>query len=83
MGVVFCKILETMTEGSQCVIFMSLVLSNGTMVSRKSDRVICVGLKTLRREASGIKKVRSKRFDPLKTSNLFMMKKPISLLVSR
>jgi len=83
MGVVFCKILETMTEGNQCVIFMSLVLSNGTMVSRKSDRVICVGLKTLRREASGIKKVRSKRFDPLKTSNLFMMKKPISLLVSR
>ncbi len=40
------------------------VLSNGTMVSRKSDCVICVGLKTLRRKASGLKRVRLKRSDP-------------------
>jgi hypothetical protein len=37
-----------------------------------------MGLKTLRREASGLKKVRS---NPLKTSSIFMMKKVISLLV--
>ncbi len=39
-------------------------------------------LKTLRREASGLKRVRLERFDPLETSSLFMMKKAISLLVS-
>jgi len=37
---------------------MSFVLSNGAMVSRKSDHVICVGLKTLKREANGLKRVR-------------------------
>jgi len=42
---------------------------------------IHVGLKTLRREASGLKRVRSERFDPLETSSLSMMKKAISLLV--
>jgi hypothetical protein len=52
------------TWGSQCVIFMSFVLSNGVMVSRKSDHVICVGLRTLRREASGFKRVRSEQSDP-------------------
>jgi hypothetical protein len=41
-----------------------------------------VDLKTLRREASGLKRVRLERFDPLETSSLFMMKKAISLLVS-
>ncbi len=40
-----------------------------------------MGLKTLRGEASGFKRVRSKQFDPLKTSSLSMMKKVISLLV--
>jgi hypothetical protein len=50
-------------------------------VSRKSDYVICVGLKTLKRKVSGLKRVRSKQYDPLKTSSLFMMKKAISLLV--
>jgi hypothetical protein len=44
---------------------------------------ICVGLKTLRREASGFKRVRLKRSDPLETSSLSMMKKVVSLLVSR
>jgi hypothetical protein len=42
----------------------------------------CVGLKTLRKEASGLKRVRSERFNPLKTSSLSMMKKAIFLLVS-
>ncbi len=42
---------------------------------------ICVGLKTLRREANGFKRVRSKRSDPLETSSLSMMKKVVSLLV--
>jgi hypothetical protein len=51
------------------------------MVLKKSDRVIYMGLKTLRREANGLKRVRSKRFDPLKTSSLSMMKKAVSLLV--
>jgi len=51
-------------------------------VSRKSNRVICIGLKTLRREADGLKRMRSERSDPLKTSSLSMMKKAISLLVS-
>jgi len=44
---------------------------------------IHVGLKTLRREASGLKRVRLERFDPLETSSFSMMKKTISLLVSR
>jgi hypothetical protein len=70
-----------MTGGNQCVVFMSFVLSNGAMVSRKSNHVICMGLKTLRRKASGFKKVRSKRFNPLKTSSLSMMKNDVSLLV--
>ncbi len=35
-----------MTGGRGCVVFLSSILSNGTMVSRKSDRVICMGLKT-------------------------------------
>jgi len=59
----FIRILEAMTGESQCVVFMSFVLSNGAMVSRKSDHVICVGLKTLRREASGLKRMRLERFD--------------------
>jgi len=42
---------------------------------------ICVGLKTLRRKAIGLKKVRSKQSDPWKTSSLSMMKKAVSLLV--
>jgi len=71
------------TGGSQCVVFLFFVLSNGAMVSRKSDHVICVGLKTLRREASEFKRVRSKRSNPLKTSSLSMMKKVIFLLVSK
>jgi hypothetical protein len=53
------------------------------MVSREFDRVICMGLKTLRRKANGLKRVRSNKYDPLKTSSLSMMKKAISLLVSR
>jgi hypothetical protein len=61
---------------------MFSVLSNGTMVSRKFDHVICMGLKTLKIEASGFKRVRSERSDPLKTSSLSMMKKTIFLLVS-
>jgi hypothetical protein len=62
---------------------MSSILSDGAMVSRKFDRVICMGLKALRREVSGLKRVRLKRSDPLKTSNFSMMKKAISLLISR
>jgi hypothetical protein len=42
---------------------------------------IRVGVKTLRREANGFKRMRSMRFDPLETSNLSMMKKVVSLLV--
>jgi hypothetical protein len=60
---------------------MYFVLSNGAMVSRKSDRLICMGLKALKREASGLKKMRSERSDPMKTSSLSMMKAAISLLV--
>ncbi len=71
-----------MIWGSQCVVFLSFVLSNGAMVSRKFDHVICVGLRTLRKEASGHKRMRSERSNSLKTSSLSMMKKAISLLVS-
>ncbi len=35
-----------MAGGSRCVVFLSFVLSNGTMVSKKFDYVICMGLKT-------------------------------------
>jgi hypothetical protein len=49
-----------MNGGSQCVVFPSSVLSNGVMVSRKSNRMICMGLKTFRRMVSGLKTVRSK-----------------------
>jgi hypothetical protein len=45
--------------GSRCVVFLSFVLSNEAMVSRKSDRVICMGLKILKIEANGLKRVRS------------------------
>ncbi len=48
---------------------------------RKSDRVICMGLKTLKRKANELKREKSKRSDPPKTSSLSMMK-AISLLVS-
>jgi hypothetical protein len=68
--------------GSRCVVFLSSVLSNGTMVSRKSDHVICMSLKILRREANGFKRVRLERSNPLKTSIFSMMKKAVSLLVS-
>jgi hypothetical protein len=44
---------------------------------------ICVGLKTLKREGNGLKRMRSEQFDPLETSSLSMMKKVVSLLVSR
>jgi hypothetical protein len=53
-----------MIGGSRCVIFLSSVLLNGIMVSRKSDCVICMDLKALRREASGLKRVRLERSDP-------------------
>jgi hypothetical protein len=53
------------------------------MVLRKFDHVICVGMKILRREASGLKKMKLERFDLLKTPSLFMMKKTIFLLVSK
>jgi hypothetical protein len=42
---------------------------------------ICVGLKTLRREASGLKRVRSERSNPLETSSFSMMKKAVFLLI--
>ncbi len=71
-----------MTWGSQCVVFLSFVLSNGAMVSRQSDHVICVGLRPLKRKASGLKRMRSEQSDLVKTSSLSMMKKVISLLVS-
>jgi hypothetical protein len=51
-------------------------------VSRKFDSVICMGLKTLRKEANGLKRLRLERSDPLKTSSLFMMQNMIFLLVS-
>ncbi len=35
-----------MIRGSRCVVFLSSISLNGTMVSRKSNRVICMGLKT-------------------------------------
>ncbi len=60
---------------------MSFVLLNGAMRSRKSNRLICMGLKALKREASGLKRMRSERSDPMKTSNLSMIKAAISLLV--
>jgi len=82
MGVVLCKDSWSSDWRSWCVIFLFSVLLNGAMVSRKSNRVICIGLKTLRREADGLKRMRSERSDPLKTSSLSMMKKAISLLVS-
>ncbi len=50
-------------------------------MSRKSDCVICMGLKFLKRKANGLKRVRLEQFDPLKTSSHSMMKKVISLLV--
>jgi hypothetical protein len=40
-------------------------------VSRKSDRVICMGVKALRREASGFKRVRSERSDPFENFKSF------------
>ncbi len=83
MGVVLCKDFWSSDWGSQCVVFLSFVLSNGTMVLRKFDHVICVGMKILRREASGLKKMKLERFDLLKTPSLFMMKKTIFLLVSK
>jgi hypothetical protein len=46
-------------------------------VSRQSDHVICVGLRPLKRKASGLKRVRSKQSDPVKTSSLSVMKKVI------
>jgi len=42
---------------------------------------IRVDLKTLKREANGLKKVRSKLSNPSETSSLSMMKKAISLLI--
>ncbi len=51
-------------------------------MSRKFDDVICVGWKTLRREASGLKRVKLERSNLLKTSSFFTMKKAISLPVS-
>jgi hypothetical protein len=42
-----------------------------------------MGLKTLKRKASGLKRVKSEQSDPLKTSSFSMMKKAIFLLVSR
>jgi hypothetical protein len=41
-----------------------------------------VGLKTLRRKANRLKRVRLEQSNPLETSSLFMMKKAVSLLVS-
>jgi len=69
------------TRGNQCVVFLSFVLSNGEMVSRKSDHVICVGLKILRREANELKRMKLEQSDPFKTSSLFMKQKAIFLLV--
>jgi hypothetical protein len=43
---------------------------------------IHVGLKTLRREANGLKRTRLKPSDPLETLSFSMMKKVIFLLVS-
>ncbi len=65
----FVRILEAVTGGSRCVVFLSFVLSNGTMVSKKFDRVICIGLKNLRKEVNAFKRVRSKQSNPLKTSS--------------
>ncbi len=52
-------------------------------MSKKSNHVICMGLKALKRKASGLKRVKSEQSDPLKTSSFSMMKKAIFLLVSR
>ncbi len=60
---------------------MFSVLSNGTMMSKEFDCVICMGLKVLRREVNGIKRVRSEQSDLLKTSSLSMMRKVVFLLV--
>jgi hypothetical protein len=62
---------------------MSSILSNGAMMSRKSNRVNYMGLKILKREAGGLERVRSEQSNPLKTSSLFIMKKAISLLIFR
>jgi hypothetical protein len=64
-----------------CLVKWTFVLSNGAMVLKKSDQVICVGLKILRREDSGLKRMKLEQFDLLKTPSLFMMKKTIFLLV--
>ncbi len=40
-------------------------------MSRKFDRVICMGLKALRRKANGLKRVRSERSDPLENFKPF------------
>jgi hypothetical protein len=42
-GWFFVRIHEVVTRGSWCVVFLSSILSNGTMVSRKQNCVICVG----------------------------------------
>jgi hypothetical protein len=41
-----------------------------------------MGLRILKREANGFKRVKLERYDPLKTSSLSTMKKAISLLIS-
>jgi len=39
----FVRIFEIVTKENRCVVFLSFVLSNGMMVSRKLDHVVCVG----------------------------------------
>jgi hypothetical protein len=39
----FVRILEVVIGGSRCVAILFSILSSGVMVSRKSNRVICVG----------------------------------------
>jgi hypothetical protein len=55
----FVRILEAVSREIHVLYSCFFVLSNGTMVSKKSDCVICMGLKVLRREASELKRVRS------------------------
>ncbi len=42
--------MEYKNTTHRCVVFLYYILSNGGMVSRKSDHGICMGLKTLRKE---------------------------------
>jgi hypothetical protein len=56
----FVRILEAVIGEINVLYFYLLFCQMEQMVSRKSDRVICMGLKILKRKASGLKRIISK-----------------------